>query len=221
MPPLPTPGLADSRLRSSSRLRRNERSGRVSESLKVPAQSSVVTRVSISEMVMPEAYRPPISEPMLVPAMQSIGTPRRSSSLITETWAMPRAPPPPRARPMRGRLDPGSAWRQAIASSVMTTGVSVPGDVGAGTGACACAIADMPRSARKRHRMVGACIVANLVMWNISQHNAAGRPPGGYFSLRQFSDAADSVPDSMDTSKPRRIRYLSVISCPVPAKDTP
>ena len=46
---------------------------------------------------------PPTSAPMLVPTMQSIGTRSSSSTDSTPTCAAPFAPPPPSARPMRGR----------------------------------------------------------------------------------------------------------------------
>ena len=44
-----------------------------------------------------------VMENMLVPAMASTGTRKRSSSRSTPMWAAPRAPPPPSTRPMRGR----------------------------------------------------------------------------------------------------------------------
>ena len=41
--------------------------------------------------------------PIEVPEMQSMGMCMASSSRSTLMWAMPRAPPPPSATPMRGR----------------------------------------------------------------------------------------------------------------------
>ena len=45
-----------------------------------------------------------MSEPMLVPAMQSTGTWYSSSTLRTPTCAAPRAPPPESTKQIRGRL---------------------------------------------------------------------------------------------------------------------
>ena len=49
------PGLADNRLRSSSRLRRNERSGRASESSSALPQSTEFTSFLISAADIPDA----------------------------------------------------------------------------------------------------------------------------------------------------------------------
>jgi hypothetical protein len=54
--------------------------------------------------VIPLAYRPPTTAPMLVPAMQSIGTFSSSRTLSTPMCAMPRAPPPDNTKQMRGRI---------------------------------------------------------------------------------------------------------------------
>ena len=62
----------------------------------------------MSSTDMPDAYSPPTSAPMLVPAMQSTGMCSSSIMRSTLMCAMPRAPPPPSARPMRGRVSPGS-----------------------------------------------------------------------------------------------------------------
>ena len=57
---------------------------------------------STSAAESPDAYRPPTTAPMLVPAMASTGTWFSSSTLSTPMCAAPRAPPPDSTRPMRG-----------------------------------------------------------------------------------------------------------------------
>ena len=58
---------------------------------------------SICSTVMPLAYSPPTMAPMLVPAMQSMGTFISSRILSTPMCAMPRAPPPDSTTQIRGR----------------------------------------------------------------------------------------------------------------------
>ena len=56
-----------------------------------------------SPEVMPAATPPPMSPPMLVPAIRSIGMRCSSNQRTTPTCARPRALPPPNATPIRGR----------------------------------------------------------------------------------------------------------------------
>src|SRR6516225_12032671 len=58
---------------------------------------------------------------MLVPAMQSTGTCKSSSTLITPRCAPPRAPPPPSTRPMRGRTGGSWAWADAGGTTATET----------------------------------------------------------------------------------------------------
>src|ERR1700677_619316 len=57
---------------------------------------------SSSLIVSPLQYAAPISAPTLVPATIRMGMPSSSRTLRTPMWAMPRAKPPPSARPMAG-----------------------------------------------------------------------------------------------------------------------
>eukprot|EP01022_Parablepharisma_sp_SALTPOND_P004214 TRINITY_DN118_c5_g1_i1.p1 TRINITY_DN118_c5_g1~~TRINITY_DN118_c5_g1_i1.p1 ORF type:complete len:1641 (+),score=478.48 TRINITY_DN118_c5_g1_i1:3715-8637(+) len=66
-------------------------------------------RCSSASAPIPLAQSPPISAPMLVPAMQSMGMCNCSRYCSTPRWAQPRAPPPESTRQMRGRLA-GAAW---------------------------------------------------------------------------------------------------------------
>jgi hypothetical protein len=45
---------------------------------------------------------PPTKAPALVPAMQLMGIFKRSIISNTPKWAKPRAPPPPKTKPIRG-----------------------------------------------------------------------------------------------------------------------
>lgn len=56
---------------------------------------AVVENISISR-----AYRPPMSAPMLVPPIWSMGMWYSSKARRTPTWEIPRAPPPPRTTPI-------------------------------------------------------------------------------------------------------------------------
>jgi hypothetical protein len=67
------------------------------------AQSAAASSSRIDCGVRPATQAPATRAPMLVPATQSTGTRRRSSTSSTPTCAAPRAPPPPSTRPMRGR----------------------------------------------------------------------------------------------------------------------
>jgi hypothetical protein len=51
----------------------------------------------------PDATPQPMIEPIDVPATQAMGRPSSSITSSTVMWAKPRAPPPPKARPMWGR----------------------------------------------------------------------------------------------------------------------
>ncbi len=69
--------------------------------------------------MIPVAKAAPTIEPMLVPAMQSIGTRSSSSTLSTPTCAAPRAPPPESTRQILGRLASGDcAEASGMANSV-------------------------------------------------------------------------------------------------------
>ena len=59
---------------------------------------------------MPDAKAPPTRPPMLVPATRSIGIRCSSSHRMMPTCANPRALPPPKATPIRGRA---GAWGSA------------------------------------------------------------------------------------------------------------
>ena len=87
---------------ASSCFRRNDLFSRLDSSVNASAQSSDSASSCNSAGVFPEAYKPPTIAPILVPTIASIGTRRRSSSLSTPMCAAPRAPPPPRTRPIRG-----------------------------------------------------------------------------------------------------------------------
>ena len=65
-------------------------------------QSSVVASFSSSSTLYPEAYNPPTTAPMLVPAMASMRTPCSSRALSTPIWARPRAAPPDNTSPTLG-----------------------------------------------------------------------------------------------------------------------
>src|SRR5215472_632065 len=70
---------------------------------------------SISAGVRPAAKVAPTIAPMLVPVTQLIGTRISSSTLSTPTCAMPRAPPPESASPIRGEVvDTGAGVSAAI-----------------------------------------------------------------------------------------------------------
>ncbi len=97
----------------SSCLRRKLSVFRAGRSRKAALQSIPRMNSSISAAVMPEAYRPPTTAPMLVPAIASTGMRCSSSACSTPTCASPREPPPERTRPMRGR--PGGAGSAAMA----------------------------------------------------------------------------------------------------------
>src|SRR5574343_374053 len=56
---------------------------------------------------MPLAYSDPTTLPALVPTITSGKIPCASSTLIIPTWANPRAPPPPRTRPIFSGLAGG------------------------------------------------------------------------------------------------------------------
>ena len=78
----------------SSRLRRKFRSSRRGRSRKASSQSRLANSRSISAPVMPLAYRPPTTAPMLVPAIASTGMRSSSSTLSTPTCAAPSRPAP-------------------------------------------------------------------------------------------------------------------------------
>ncbi|MNC39350.1 hypothetical protein D3C75_880050 [compost metagenome] len=86
----------------SSCLRRNGTSLRGGASDSACCQSRVVASFSSSSTLYPEAYRPPTTAPMLVPAMASMRTPCSSRALSTPMWARPRAAPPDSTRPTLG-----------------------------------------------------------------------------------------------------------------------
>ena len=73
---------------SSSRLRRNDRSSRRVSGSKISSQSVDKKNSLISAVVIPEAYRPPITPPIPVPTIRSICTCWRSSSSSTPRCAM-------------------------------------------------------------------------------------------------------------------------------------
>ncbi len=87
-----------STLRSIGRFRRSGASSNTR------SQSTWAATSRSSSVDSPAAYNPPTTLPMLVPATASTRIPASSSTWITPTWANPRAEPPLRARPMRGRL---------------------------------------------------------------------------------------------------------------------
>src|SRR5690606_26050695 len=91
---------------ASSARRRKFSMERAGRSRKASSQSMLVISCSMRSTVRPLAYRPPTTAPMLVPAMASTGTRSSSSTLSTPTCAAPRAPPPDRTSPMRGRCAP-------------------------------------------------------------------------------------------------------------------
>ena len=66
---------------------------------------------------MPEAYSPPTTAPMLVPAIASMGTRISSSTFSTPTCAAPRAPPPLSTSPTRGRCTFGGDAQPWASSS--------------------------------------------------------------------------------------------------------
>ncbi len=77
-------------------------SSRGGRSRKSSSQLAPRTSFSISCVDLPAANVAPTIAPMLVPVTQLMGTRNSSSTLSTPTCAMPRAPPPDSARPMRG-----------------------------------------------------------------------------------------------------------------------
>ncbi len=66
-------------------------------------QRIVCTQPVIRVALMPAAASDPTSAPALVPTIRSGRIPASSSTLRTPTCAMPRAAPPPRTSPSRGR----------------------------------------------------------------------------------------------------------------------
>ncbi len=129
-------GRRTRKLRSSC-LRRNARSRRGGRSRNASCQSTVRTVDSICAAVSPLAYRPPTIAPMLVPAMQSIGTLSCASTFRTPMCASPRAPPPDRTRQIRGRAAAAAPRCGALAAS--------------GSAACA-----PPASSAHAHQLIAA-----------------------------------------------------------------
>ena len=117
-----TPSAKRTRKLRSSCLRRKPRSSRGGRSRKASCQFSERINVSISAPDMPEAYKPPTTAPMLVPAIASTGTCISSSTFSTPTCAAPRAPPPLSTNPTRGRSP--SAACAAWASRSRQTGTT-------------------------------------------------------------------------------------------------
>ena len=101
--PARTPSGNFTRKLSSSCLRRSVRSSRGGRSRNASCQLIEVMIFSMSRADRPLAYRPPTTAPMLVPAIASIGTRICSRIFSTPMCAAPRAPPPERTRPTRGR----------------------------------------------------------------------------------------------------------------------
>ena len=97
----------------ASRLRRTFLNSKF-ELPNIASQSTPDSIVSISSADMPVANEPPMSPPMLVPAMTSIGMWCSSSQRMTPTCAIPRALPPPRATPTFGRGAAGGDCASAV-----------------------------------------------------------------------------------------------------------
>ena len=102
---------------SSSCLRRKLRSLRFGASVNTSTQSRDANSSSSSLALIPMAYRPPTTAPMLVPMIASIGIRKRSSSRSTPICAAPRAPPPPSTTPTFGRPLSGGGTSLALATN--------------------------------------------------------------------------------------------------------
>ena len=89
-------------------------------------QSTLLMRSRISSAVYPKAYIPPTMEPMLVPAMKSIGIPLSSMYLSTPMCAAPFAPPPDSTSPTLGLLAvSASSWENALSEINDSNTVSI------------------------------------------------------------------------------------------------
>jgi hypothetical protein len=129
MPSAPMPTSSSGETSKSCSLRRCDNSRRSTRLANTLSQSSLRTSASTSLADRPLAYSPPTMAPIEVPAITSTGMRSRSSTLSTPTCARPRAPPPDRTRPMRGRasaLPSGSAAEAGGDSACAQTAEAAP-----------------------------------------------------------------------------------------------
>ncbi len=104
-----------STLLSTGRVRRSGRP------LKSDAQSIDRTICSSCAAVFPVAKIPPTTAPMLLATTASTGIPASSRARRAPTWAMPRAPPPDKARATRGRGRSGARGAGGASWAAETT----------------------------------------------------------------------------------------------------